>query len=234
MNLFYAPDLTQTIYQLPEEESRHITRVLRMKTGDHLHLTDGHGILSEAEIVDSSSRQITVRITKTFPEYRKRSFQLHIAIAPTKNMDRFEWFLEKSTEIGIDVITPLICTHSEKIHLKTARLQKVIIAAMKQSLKAYLPELKEQVEFSRFIQVPCDGEKFIAYCDEHETVELKNIYRKGATTLILIGPEGDFSPGEVEAAKKNGFIPISLGKSRLRTETAGIVACHTVNLMNSE
>jgi 16S rRNA (uracil1498-N3)-methyltransferase len=234
MNLFFVPDIKEGFYQLPEEESKHIVRVLRMKAGDSIFLTDGLGTLDEASIIDASSKQCTVKSIKTLREYQKRQFHLHIAIAPTKQTDRFEWFLEKSTEIGIDEITPLICTHSERTRVKTDRLQKVIIAAMKQSLKAYLPKLFEPVEFKRFIQKPFHGKKFIAYCGEQSTIELKNIYRKGAKALILIGPEGDFSIQEVELANKYGFIPISLGKSRLRTETAGIVACHTINLMNSE
>jgi 16S rRNA (uracil1498-N3)-methyltransferase len=234
MNLFYAPDFTEGLYQFPEEESKHIVRVLRMKTGDSIFLTDGLGNLTEASIIDAATKRCTVQAIKTLQEYQKRPFHLHIAIAPTKNTDRFEWFLEKSAEIGIDVITPLICAHSERTHLKTDRLRKVVIAAMKQSLKAYLPKLDEPVEFSRFIQRPFDGQKFIAYCGQSDTSELKNTYRKGIKSLILIGPEGDFSTQEVELAKKQGFIPISLGKSRLRTETAGIVACHTINLVNSE
>jgi 16S rRNA (uracil1498-N3)-methyltransferase len=232
MNLFFAPDIKEGFYQLPEEESKHIIRVLRMKTGDSIFLTDGCGNMTEASIVDAVSRNCTVKTIKTLKDYEKRPFHLHIAIAPTKNIDRFEWFLEKATEIGIDVITPLICAHSERTHVKTERLQKVVIAAMKQSLKAYFPFLQEPVKFIRFIQSPFDGEKFIAYCGQNETIELKNVYRKGAKTLILIGPEGDFSHEEVDLAKKQGYIPISLGKSRLRTETAGIVACHTINLLN--
>jgi 16S rRNA (uracil1498-N3)-methyltransferase len=234
MNLFFAPDIKEGFYQLPEEESKHIVRVLRMKTGDSVFLTDGLGNMTEASIVEVTSKQCTVKTIKTFHEFQKRPFHLHIAIAPTKSIDRFEWFLEKSTEIGIDVITPLICSHSERTSVKTGRLQKVLIAAMKQSLKAYLPMLDEPIEFTRFLQKPFDGDKFIAYCGQVDLVELKNIYRKGAKALIMIGPEGDFSQEEVELAKKQGFVPISLGKNRLRTETAGIVACHTINLVNSE
>jgi 16S rRNA (uracil1498-N3)-methyltransferase len=205
-----------------------------MKSGDAIFLTDGLGNMVEALIVDPDSEKCIVKTIKTIQEYQKRPFHLHIAIAPTKNIDRFECFLEKSTEIGIDVIIPLICSHSERTHVKTDRLQKVIIAAMKQSLKAYLPVLEVMVEFSRFLQRPFDGDKFIAYCGQDDPIELKNTSHKGANTLIMIGPEGDFSHEEVELAKKQGFIPISLGKSRLRTETAGIVACHTINLVNSE
>jgi 16S rRNA (uracil1498-N3)-methyltransferase len=234
MNLFYAPDIKEGFYHMPGEESRHILKVLRMKTGDSIFLTDGLGNLTEASIVDASSKQCTVKTLTTIREYQKRPFHLHIAIAPTKQIDRFEWFLEKSTEIGIDVITPLICNHSERTHVKTDRLQKVVVAAMKQSLKAYLPKLDDPAEFGQFIKRAFEGQKFIAYCRQNDTVQLKNIYLKSAKALVLIGPEGDFSVPEVELAKNQGFMPISLGKSRLRTETAGIVACHTINLVNSD
>jgi 16S rRNA (uracil1498-N3)-methyltransferase len=232
MNLFYTPYFKDGFYQLPEAESKHVVRVLRMTTGDPIFLTDGIGNLIEAAIVDADPKKCVVKAGGIIHEYQKRPFYLHIAIAPTKNIERFEWFLEKSTEIGIDVITPLICNHSERTKINSDRLQKVIIAAMKQSLKAYLPKLDQPVTFKQFVKKPFEGDKFIAYCGESESIELAKIYRKGAKALILIGPEGDFSFEEVESAKKQGFVPISLGKSRLRTETAGIVACHTVNLMN--
>jgi 16S rRNA (uracil1498-N3)-methyltransferase len=232
MDLFFAPDIKEGFYQLPEEESKHIVRVLRMKPGDSIFLTDGRGNLTEASIVEASVQKCTVKTILTTMEYQKRPFHLHIAIAPTKNTDRFEWFLEKSTEIGIDVITPLLCAHSERTRLKTDRLQKVVIAAMKQSLKAYLPKLDEPVEFKRFIERPFDGQKFIAYCGEVSYLELQKSYHKGMKALILIGPEGDFSPEEVEFAKNQGYMPISLGKSRLRTETAGIVTCTIINFLN--
>ena len=232
MNLFFTPDFREEFYQLSETESKHIVRVLRMDTGDTIHLTDGEGGMIEASIVTADPKKCTVKAVRILREYHKRPFLLHIAIAPTKNTDRFEWFLEKSTEIGIDTITPLICSRSERNKINYDRSGKVIVAAMKQSLKAYLPKLDQPVKFRDFIQRPFEGAKFIAYCDENETTELKNVYRKGAKTLILIGPEGDFTPEEVIAAKMAGFIPISLGKSRLRTETAGVVACHTVNLIN--
>jgi 16S rRNA (uracil1498-N3)-methyltransferase len=234
MDLFYAHDLSGGLYTLPEEESKHLIRVLRSKHGDHLFLTDGMGTLAEAVIEDPSPKRCLVRIVSAWKEGTGRDFHLHIAIAPTKNSDRFEWFLEKSTEIGIDEVTPLICEHSERTRLNIERLRKVMIAAMKQSLKAWLPALNEPADFGKLVGRTFDGEKYIAYCGEEELVSLKNVHRKGAKTLILIGPEGDFSEKEVMKAKKEGFIPITLGKSRLRTETAGIVACHTINFLNSE
>lgn len=232
MNLFYTPGITGDTYRLPAEESRHIARVLRMKEGDRIFVTDGLGNMTDAVILESDPGKCIVRAVNITREYQKRSFHLHIAIAPTKNTDRFEWFLEKSTEIGIDVITPLVCSHSERTSINHERSVKVLVSAMKQSLKAYLPELGKLSSFHEFITRPFDGAKYIAYCGEIETVELAKIYRKGTKALILIGPEGDFSPEEVMSAKKEGFIPITLGKSRLRTETAGIVACHTVGLLN--
>jgi 16S rRNA (uracil1498-N3)-methyltransferase len=166
-------------------------------------------------------------------EYLKRKNYLHIGIAPTKKNDRFEWFLEKVTEIGIDEITPILCDHSERGRLKIDRMQKILISAMKQSLKAYLPKLNEPSDLQKFVIRQFSGQKFIGYCESGTEDELQKIYQKGQNALILIGPEGDFSPDEINLAKKEDFIPISLGKSRLRTETAGVVACHTILLMNS-
>jgi 16S rRNA (uracil1498-N3)-methyltransferase len=232
MNLFYTPDLDPEFFSLTEEETRHITKVLRLKEGDHIFLTDGRGNLCEAVILNAQAKKCLVQCGPLKHEYDKRPYHIHIAIAPTKNMDRLEWFLEKATEIGIDEITPIYCAHSERTHLKTERLMKVLIAALKQSIKAYLPVLNEPVSFAKFIANKPEGSKFIAYCETGNEAELQKIYRKGSDVLILIGPEGDFSPSEVEQAIKQEFIPISLGKSRLRTETAGVVACHTINLMN--
>jgi 16S rRNA (uracil1498-N3)-methyltransferase len=174
-----------------------------------------------------------VNIVGVQPEYMKRNHYLHIGIAPTKSMDRLEWFLEKATEIGIDEITPVFCAHSERIRMKTDRLQKILVAAMKQSLKAYLPKLNEPAELKNLITTGFAGQKFIAYCESGKEYELQKVYRKGDNAFILIGPEGDFSAEEISLAIKHEFIPISLGKSRLRTETAGIVACHTINLLNA-
>ena len=233
MNLFYSAKIAGPTHQLNEEESRHIAKVLRLKPGDTIFLTDGNGNLFETVISENNGKSCIVSIVNSLMEYNKRSFRLHIAIAPTKSTDRFEWFLEKATEIGIDEITPLICEHSERKHIKTERLNKVIIAAMKQSLKAYLPTFNEPVKFSDFTRQSHTGQKMIAWCKEDSTEELKKNYIKGSDALILIGPEGDFSPEEVMTAIHNGFVPVNLGKSRLRTETAGIIACHTCNLINA-
>lgn len=232
MYLFYTPGIIGNSFTLNLEESRHCINVLRLKSGDIIHLTDGKGNLFETSITDADPKRCTVEVRSVQKGYQKRDVFLHIAIAPTKNMARFEWFLEKTTEIGIDEITPLICQHSERIQIRVQRLEKVLIAAMKQSLKTYLPLLHEAVRFDTFIHLPFDGSKFIASCEPEETIPLSTNYRKGTNALILIGPEGDFSKEEIVNAKKSGFIPISLGKSRLRTETAGIVTCHTIDLLN--
>jgi 16S rRNA (uracil1498-N3)-methyltransferase len=232
MNLFYAPFIEGNNFTLDEEESRHCIRTLRLAKDDTLHLTDGKGNLFETTIRDPHPKRCTVEVISVQKDYQKRDVKLHIAIAPTKNTARFEWFLEKATEIGIDEITPLICQHSERVQVRVERLEKVLIAAMKQSLKAYLPVLHEPVKFDHFVALPFDGQKFIASCETDLTHKLALQYRKGTNALILIGPEGDFSKEEIVLAEKSGFLPISLGKSRLRTETAGIVACHTINLLN--
>jgi 16S rRNA (uracil1498-N3)-methyltransferase len=232
MNLFYAPNINGQFYTLSEEESKHIIRVLRMKFGDTVFFTDGKGMFFECRITDANPKACEVEIIEQKPGEGGRPFYLHMAVAPTKNLNRFEWFLEKATEIGIDRITPIISSHSERKAVKTERLNRVITAAMKQSLKSFHPQLDEATKFSVFIKQNFDGEKYIAYIDAGVTLELSKAYTPGRNALILIGPEGDFSPEEVEFAKQNGFVPVRLGHARLRTETAGVVACHTVNLMN--
>lgn len=232
MHLFYTPDLSGDLYHLNETESKHCVRVLRLNTNDHIHLIDGVGGFYSAKIIDPNPKKCKVEIIESKKEIGKRNYNIHIAIAPTKNMDRFEWFLEKATEIGIDEITPILCEHSERKVLKTDRLEKVIISAVKQSIKAYKPKLNDIIPIQEFLSQEHKAEKYIAHCEENEKILLKNIYVKGQNTLILIGPEGDFSLNEIELAKKNNFQEISLGESRLRTETAGVVACHTINLLN--
>ncbi len=232
MHLFYTPDIKSSSYALDKEESTHCVKVLRLKEGSLIHLTDGKGNLYKAQLLTSDPKECLVEIKETIPEFGKRGFYLHIAIAPTKNIDRFEWFLEKATEIGIDEITPLFCEHSERNIIKPERLQKIITSALKQSLKTYHPVLNEAVKFNHFIQTFFDGKKYIAHCEENKKTSLQSACQKGENALILIGPEGDFSNPEIINAIENNFLPISLGNSRLRTETAGIVACHTINLLN--
>lgn len=232
MHLFYTPDITGNQYSLPEEESKHCVKVLRLETGDKISLVDGKGGFYHCEILQANAKHCEVKCIEKIEAYGKRDFHIHIAIAPTKNIERIEWFLEKCTEIGIDEITPLLCDHSERKVIKEDRLEKVIISAMKQSLKAYLPKLNPLTEFSRFVKNNPSPLKCIAHCDEGNKKSLQEIYQPGQDITILIGPEGDFSENEIKIAQENNFIPITLGESRLRTETAGIIACHSINFLN--
>ncbi len=234
MNLFYVPDIDGDLIELPAEEARHAVQVLRKKTGDELMLVDGKGHWHRMEILDVGKKKCVGKLLEKLAPEQKRPYHLHLAIAPTKNINRFEWLLEKCTELGIDEITPLICMRSERRQLRMDRLEKVLVAAMKQSLKAYLPALNETLSFAGLMEKAKDfsGQKFIAYLDEDVKGHLKENYQKDQNVLILIGPEGDFAPEEIELAKQQGFEGVSLGSSRLRTETAGIAACHIVNLVN--
>ncbi|MBB5636698.1 16S rRNA (uracil1498-N3)-methyltransferase [Pedobacter cryoconitis] len=233
MHVFYTPDITADTYILNEEESRHCMKVLRLVIGDIVHLIDGHGGLYEAEIVAESKRNVTLNVLKTTREYQKRNHSLHIAVAPTKNIDRLEWFLEKATEIGIDTITPLICDRSERKIVKDERLNKVITSAVKQSLQAYHPVLNAAVSFKEFIGKTTADYKMIAHCVDGETRGfISQVSKPGQSYLILIGPEGDFSPNEIELALQNDFKPLTLGNTRLRTETAALAACFEVNYLN--
>ena len=232
MQLFYVPNISGAEVILDETESRHAVKVLRLSTGDSVQLIDGKGNFYEAEISNAHPKKCKLSILKTIHEFGKRYFQIHIAIAPTKNIERFEWFLEKCTEIGIDEITPILCDHSERKAIKPERLEKILVSAIKQSLKAYLPKLNELTSFKDFIPGSTTKNKYIAHCYDGNKIHLTNENLKNEDVLILIGPEGDFSLEEVEFAKNHGFKEITLGTSRLRTETAGIVACHIINLAN--
>jgi len=236
MQLFYSPDIvTETAGQsilLDAEESHHCIRVLRKKAGDTIHITDGRGRLYEAVVTNENSGKCLLTVTSTVSAAAPMPFHLHLAVAPTKSNDRFEWFLEKATEIGISEITPVICEHSERTAIRTDRMQKILVSAMKQSLNLHLPELNEAVKFNEFINRGFTGQKFIGYVEEKQETLLKDCYTKGSGCVILIGPEGDFSKEELEKAKQKGFETISLGNSRLRTETAALVATMTINLLN--
>ncbi len=216
---------------LGNEESFHCIKVLRMRVGETLNLTDGNGNLYEGQILAQDIKNCPVMLTSVTTDYGKRPFRLHMAVAPTKNIARFEWFLEKATEIGIDEITPLICEHSERVQIRIDRLQKIILSAAKQSLKTYLPVLHEPMKFDDFIKLNHPDSRFVAYVEEHQPLHLKSSYLNGDCT-VLIGPEGDFSKKEMDKAFQRGFKPVSLGPSRLRTETAAIVACHIINIVN--
>ena len=234
MHIFYTPDITGSSYTLDETESKHCIRVLRLEQGDEIILVDGRGGFFTAEIVDPNPKRCAVKVIKSILNFGLRSFQVHVAIAPTKNIERIEWFLEKATEIGITHITPIVCRFSERKDIKNDRLEKVMVSAMKQSLKAYLPKLDPLTKFNDFIAQPFVGQKFIAHCEEQHRDLLKMMLLPNQNYLILIGPEGDFSSEEIKMAIEAGFHPVSLGNSRLRTETAGLVACHTFNLLNEQ
>lgn len=232
MHLFYTPDIgPDDHYTLSEEESRHCSRVLRLTKGDPVALTDGKGRLFETVVDSDIHRRTTVRIIRAVPGWGNRKYRLHVAIAPTKNLNRFEWFLEKATEIGIDEITPLICDHAERKTLQISRLSKVMIAALKQSVKTTLPVLNEPVRFASFLERPAPEIKLIAHYDQANE-HLKDNYTMGKNVVVLIGPEGDFSNSELQLASRAGFTPVNLGSARLRTETAGVVVCSMINLMN--
>ena len=234
MQLFYNPSLDHSATQFifPAEESKHIVRVLRKKEGDVLNITNGKGYMFEAEIITADQKKCKARIISTKKSIPKR-YNVHLAVAPTKMNDRYEWFLEKATEIGVDEITPIICDNSERKTVKLERMERVLQSAMKQSLQTVLPKLNPLTPLKAFVEQPHTGLKFIAHCDDGEKMELKRRVIGDMDITILIGPEGDFSKAEIDLARGKGFVPISLGNTRLRTETAAIVACTTVALINS-
>ena len=234
MQLFYAPEITLPRYTLSEEESKHCVRVLRMEPGDELHITVGRGTMLRCKVVDANAKRCVVEVVESEHEYQKMDYELTVAIAPTKIIDRFEWFLEKSTEVGISEIYPIECDHSERRQLKLDREQKVVTSAVKQSLKAYHPVLHPLTSVRDVITMPFEGAKFIAHCNSElgEREYLGRLLKKGEKTLILIGPEGDFSPEEITFALQNGFKAISLGRERLRTETAAVVATGGTSTIN--
>lgn len=234
MQLFYNKDLAADSKEIRFDkiESRHIVKVLRKKNGDTLNITNGEGLLFLAEISVASDKNCVAQITEIQTQKKPWNYHLHVAIAPTKSMDRLEWFLEKATEIGIDEITPIITEHSERKVVKLERIEKIVVAAAKQSLKYHFPKINDAIKFKDIISGSFNGNKCIAHCyDEIEKQALKSVVLED-NILILIGPEGDFSSGEVESSLTNGFISVSLGESRLRTETAGIAAVHTVSLLH--
>ena len=231
--LFYAPDIA-TEQVLPEDESGHCVRVLRLKEGDSITITDGKGFLYNAILENAHPKHCRVAITKQLLQKPLWKSAIHIAVAPTKNLDRMEWLVEKATEIGIDTITCLRCHHSERREIKLQRLNKIAVSAMKQSQKTTLPQINEMIDFNKFISQKIEGNKMIAHCTETKKQLIKDLYKPDCNSIILIGPEGDFSNEEINAAISAGFAPVSLGKSRLRTETAAIVACHTIHVLNEK
>jgi 16S rRNA (uracil1498-N3)-methyltransferase len=232
MHLFYTPDIVSETYVLNEEESKHCIRVLRLQSGDRVVLVDGKGGFYQAEIIDPHPKKTILKIVAIQLEYAKRNHYLHVAVAPTKNIERIEWFLEKATEIGIDEISFIICDRSERKEVKIDRLTKVVTSAVKQSLKAYHPKLNEAIYFKNFIRQAQTSQKFIAHCVHDDKKELKDHLQLYADCIILVGPEGDFTPNEITLAIDYGFVPITLGNSRLRTETAALGACFEINFLN--
>jgi 16S rRNA (uracil1498-N3)-methyltransferase len=234
MHLFYTPDLIagQSHYQLNEEESKHCIRVLRLEKDAEVQLIDGKGGLHTAIIEDPHPKRTLLRMESVVQEYQKRNHYLHIAVAPTKNIERIEWFLEKATEIGIDEISLIICQRSERKETKVDRLNKIVTSAIKQSLKAYHPILNEALPLTKFLSKPFEGQKFIAHCEPGEKIDLKSAIEPNGRYLIMIGPEGDFTPHEIDEAFKSDFKAITLGDSRLRTETAALEACFEINFLN--
>jgi len=233
MQIFYAPDITGNTYTLDEKESKHCIRVLRMTKGSSVRLIDGIGNLYEGIVSDPDLKKCVISVSEVINDFEKRNYKLHIAISPLKNPERFEWFIEKSVEIGVDEITPLICRNTEKTGIKAERVNNLIISAMKQSLKATKTILNEPCLFSSFINRTFIGIRMIAHCnDSFKRIKISEVYSINENATILIGPEGDFSVDEIENASEKGFNPVHLGRSRLRTETAGVVACHSIYLLN--
>lgn len=235
MQIFYTPDIAPnaTHYMLSEEESKHAIRVLRLQPDDHIQLVDGRGGFYTARIMDAHPKKTLLAITEVKEEYGKRNHYLHIAVAPTKNIERLEWFLEKATEIGIDEVSLIQCQRSERKEAKVERLDKIITSAVKQSLKAYHPQLNAMQPLTKLLIAPFDGQKFIAHClPGEDKVSLASQLQLQGRCLVLIGPEGDFTEKEIADALQNGYKPITLGDSRLRTETAALEACFEVNFLN--
>lgn len=234
MNLFYQPYITEHTTQIifDKEESRHLGKVLRKQEGDQVHVTNGKGFLFVGKLQLVSPKQCLANVVSVSKQ-EPLPYQLHLAVAPTKLNDRYEWFLEKATEIGIHAITPIICEHSERKIIKPERYEKILVSAMKQSLKMHMPVLHPAITFSEFLSKQHDEQlQCIAHCEETEKKLLKKVLLPNTSTLLLIGPEGDFSSKEINKALEKEFRPVSLGTSRLRTETAAIVACHSVAFVN--
>lgn len=236
VRFFYVPDASHT-GELPDDEAQHAVRVLRMNSGDEMMLMDGQGTFYKAIITEATKKRCLYRIEETLPQPRQWQPHLHLAVAPTKNMDRMEWLAEKATEIGFDELTFLKCRWSERTAIKTERIEKILISAMKQSHKAWKPTLNEITDFAAFLKKIQNEHtrKYICHCHDDISADkphLKDVIERGQDTLVLIGPEGDFSAEEVQTALTQGFQSVTLGKSRLRTETAAMVAVHLMNLAN--
>ena len=233
MHIFFSTQSSDNTFILSETESRHCVRVLRMTAGSEAILVDGTGNLYEGYVSNPDPQRCIITITNTISGFDRRNYSLHIGISPIKQRERFEWFLEKSVEIGIDTITPIICHRSEKMSINLERAEKIIISAMKQSFKALKPELSGPLSFDEFINAYNSGTCIIMHCNgSFSESKIDTVYAKGQSAVILIGPEGDFTEEEIVKALEKGYVSAHLGKSRLRTETAGIAACHSVYFIN--
>lgn len=233
---FYAPDITETL-MLPESDSQHCIRVLRMHEGDRLEVTDGKGTLFTCILTNAHPKHASVEIIEKVPIPAFWNHDIIVSVAPTKNMDRMEWMVEKLTEIGVNRIIPLLCRHSERKEVKTERLEKIAVSAMKQSLKTWVPTIDPITPISRVLCDYQNYQRFICYCDENTPRQyIGKVYLPDEPVIIMIGPEGDFSPEEIRTAISDGWIPVTLGDTRLRTETAAIAACqtlHTIDILKS-
>lgn len=232
MNLFYSTEIDERTIVLGEEEARHCVKVLRKTVGDEIHVIDGNGNLYTAKIVSVGKRDCVCEIVSKTERFGSHNYYVRMCVAPTKNIDRFEFFVEKAVEIGVDEIVPLLCENSERKTINLERAERIVLSAMKQSYKATKPNLTEMTDIKTVLANSFNGKKCIAHCENQEKQLLRDVVEKQGEITILIGPEGDFSVKEIELAKQNGWIPISLGESRLRTETAAIAAVHTVEVMN--
>jgi 16S rRNA (uracil1498-N3)-methyltransferase len=233
MQIFYAPDITGNTYTLDQNESKHLIRVLRMARGAHIRLIDGKGNLYEGIINEPDQTGCIIEITGKMVDFEKRNYRLHMAISPLKNPERFEWLIEKIVEIGVDEITPVICKNTEKPGIKSERINNIIVSAMKQSLKAKRPILNDPCSFKDFVCADPSGIRMIAHCnDSIARNRLSDVYSKNNDAIVMIGPEGDFNTEEIKSAIDSGFKSIHLGPSRLRTETAGVAACHSIYFLN--
>lgn len=233
MQLFYSTYIADDKIILPEEEAKHCTRVLRKKIGDEVLVTDGMGSLYTTTIIDDAVKSCVLSVNSVQHTASTRKYKLHIAVAPTKNTARIEWLLEKLVEIGVDEISFLVCKHSEKQHLRQDRLQRILITAMKQSLNLVLPKLNDTVPLTSFFKTVNENQRLIAWCETGQEAYLATQYRAGADVVLLIGPEGDFTEEEVKEALTSGFVPVSLGEQRFRTETAAMVAAQIIHVVNA-
>jgi len=231
MKVFYFENTGEKQIILNEDESTHAVRVLRLKEEEEVFLIDGKGTLCKGKIVDAHQKKCVVEVLEQLPVY-KRNYHKHLVVAPTKSIDRFEWFLEKATEIGVDAVTPLLTDRCERRHINTERLEKILTSTMKQCIQSFRPQLNELTKFKDFVKKYPNG--LIAHLETGEEELLQKVYQPGKDVIILIGPEGDFSPEEVKLAKECGYVSVSLGHSRLRVETAAVAACHTISVMNND